>query len=503
MMSMWWQKTSKRYLRSDIFKKYYQLMQSSTQRTRIIALQKLNELLRDGYVLLPDDGDKLDTYLLSLLCEGGVGDEKKDAIRRCAYRLCARRYNFKIRDVCLRLLGEEICFDNKMSVIPVLSQNMPSDQFNQFIPILESHSGLTYQQIKLAQFACPNFNQHLLEKDFINNFLNTNDITALRFLPIIFNEQPKNFYDGLGFLNNDLFGELANHDDPWVQKYALGTFSKMTRFHIEHLKIDPSKFLSLDAQPQKWVMTDIFLDRKFIKHNQDLVRFILSEHHLFTECDSRVKEGIAQGLLRYGYNAKLAEFIISWYAQEKEASIKVLLRSYMMASKRKNKEFNYILTEEIKNKQANVEDSRLYLPGHIQRGKPIFLLGVENRLARSQEKQKKGALIMINRSFNRNKIGSIGGNYIGGNVNNSTVSIENSIIDLQKRIDSQGGADTEELKEILEDVKELIENIESSRLIPKQKQLFKKLSDHASKHGWFYAEIVSLLGQHIITMLGG
>ena len=66
----------------------------------------------------------------------------------------------------------------------------------------------------------------------------------------------------------------------------------------------------------------------------------------------------------------------------------------------------------------------------------------------------------------------------------------------------KAGTDKEELLEILEEIKELMDNIETSRSIPKQKGLFKKLSTHMTKHGWFYAEIVALLGQQAIAMLG-
>lgn len=498
---MWLQKNSKRYLRTDIFEKYYQLLKSSAQRTNILALQKLDEILRDGYILLPSDGNKLDSYLLDLLGKDNVCDGANNAVRRCAYRLCARRNNPRIRDICLRLLKEEICLDNKMSIIPVLSQNISSEKFNQSISTLESISGLSYQQIRLAQFACPDLNIQQLEKDFIYSFLDENDITALRFLPIIFDEQPPNSFNGLEYLNNDLFGELANHSDPWVQKYALGTFSKRKRFHIEDLKINPSEFLSMDAQPLKWIMTDIFLDKKFIGRNQDFVRYILSEHYLFTECDNRTKEGIAQGLLRYGYNTKLADAVISWYSQEKNKAIKVLLRSYMLMYQRKNREFDYILKLEKSNYYAEDESSGLYLPEYIRKRNFIFPFSAENKAIKLQSHQSKEVNCLF--YIKLNKFGSIEGNYVEGDVINSTLSVENSIRELEKKINSQGGDDSEELKKLLEEVKELIENMETSRSIPKQKQLFKKISDHATKHGWFYAEIVALLGQQIINMLSG
>lgn len=93
------------------------------------------------------------------------------------------------------------------------------------------------------------------------------------------------------------------------------------------------------------------------------------------------------------------------------------------------------------------------------------------------------------------------GNLIMGNANNSTFSIDNSVHKIEHEIEEKAGTDKEELLEILEEIKELMDNIETSRSIPKQKGLFKKLSTHMTKHGWFYAEIVALLGQQAIAML--
>ncbi len=103
-------------------------------------------------------------------------------------------------------------------------------------------------------------------------------------------------------------------------------------------------------------------------------------------------------------------------------------------------------------------------------------------------------------------IGSItanGGNVFLGDVTSSSFSIDNSISDIAQEISEKGGDDAEELKAILDEVKELIENIEDSRHIPKSKGLFQRITGHLDKHGWFYAEIVGLLGTTAMTLLQG
>lgn len=95
------------------------------------------------------------------------------------------------------------------------------------------------------------------------------------------------------------------------------------------------------------------------------------------------------------------------------------------------------------------------------------------------------------------------GTFIAGDAINSTFSVDNSVKNIEKKIEENGGSDKEVLIEILEEVKELIENIESSRSIPKQKGLFKRISEHMTTHGWFYSEVIALLGQTALQMIGG
>lgn len=94
------------------------------------------------------------------------------------------------------------------------------------------------------------------------------------------------------------------------------------------------------------------------------------------------------------------------------------------------------------------------------------------------------------------------GNLVFGNVSSSTLTVDNSIYQIEQAIEKNGGEDKEALYEILKDVKELIENIQISRMIPKQKKLFERISDHMEKHGWFYGAVVQLLGTAALGMIG-
>lgn len=119
---------------------------------------------------------------------------------------------------------------------------------------------------------------------------------------------------------------------------------------------------------------------------------------------------------------------------------------------------------------------------------------------------KKAALEKEKAMHSPINIGSItatGSNVVIGDVINSTFSIDNSATRIEQEIEEKGGEDKEELKELFDEVKELIENIQDSRHIPKDKGLFSRLSDHLEKHGWFYGEVIGLLGSTAFQLLRG
>ena len=118
---------------------------------------------------------------------------------------------------------------------------------------------------------------------------------------------------------------------------------------------------------------------------------------------------------------------------------------------------------------------------------------------KAEEKERMAQKSNIN-------IGSIianGSNLVLGDVINSSLSVDNSVHRIEQEIEEKGGEDAEELRALLDEVKELIENIQESRHVPKNKGLFAKLSNHLEKHGWFYGEVIGLLGAAALQMLQG
>lgn len=96
------------------------------------------------------------------------------------------------------------------------------------------------------------------------------------------------------------------------------------------------------------------------------------------------------------------------------------------------------------------------------------------------------------------------GNFVAGDVVNSVLNVDSHITQIEKDIaDKAEDNDKEKLKEILEEAKEIMENINNNGIIEKRKGFLKKLTEHATKYGWFYAEIVNLIGTAVLTKIGG
>lgn len=96
------------------------------------------------------------------------------------------------------------------------------------------------------------------------------------------------------------------------------------------------------------------------------------------------------------------------------------------------------------------------------------------------------------------------GNFVAGDVVNSVLNVDSHITQIEKDIEEKTDDDDKEnLKEILEDAKEIMENIKNNGVIEKRKGFFKKLTEHENRYGWFYAEIVNLIGTAVLTKIGG
>lgn len=106
-------------------------------------------------------------------------------------------------------------------------------------------------------------------------------------------------------------------------------------------------------------------------------------------------------------------------------------------------------------------------------------------------------------NINIQNLTATGSNINFGTISNSTLSAKHIISEIEKQIEEKGGDDKKELKDLLEEVKELCENIKVNIPLPKRTNLMKKISNHLEKHGWFYGAVVQLLGTAAMAAMTG
>ena len=121
-----------------------------------------------------------------------------------------------------------------------------------------------------------------------------------------------------------------------------------------------------------------------------------------------------------------------------------------------------------------------------------------------EEKYFKRMKESANNTYNVGNIYADGSNVVIGDEINSSLNIDNSYTRIENRIEQEcNQEDKLEIKELLEETKEIIDNMKKNGSIGQRKSFFKRLTDHACKYGWLYAEIVNLIGNAAIGIIGG
>lgn len=145
---------------------------------------------------------------------------------------------------------------------------------------------------------------------------------------------------------------------------------------------------------------------------------------------------------------------------------------------------------------VNWADDIIYYATLTQAGRTYF-----EREKKYEEKLSK----LSSNTYNINNLTANNSNLIMGDVINSTLNIDNSVAKIEQMIEEKcnNEDDKKVLYELLEETKEIVENMNDSKHIYKRKGFLKKLTEHFDKHNWFYAEIVGFLGQAVLKLLGG
>lgn len=90
-----------------------------------------------------------------------------------------------------------------------------------------------------------------------------------------------------------------------------------------------------------------------------------------------------------------------------------------------------------------------------------------------------------------------------GDVYDSNFNIDNSYNEINDLIEQYGANDKVELRQLLDEVKEYVENIVESKSVGKNKSLFTRMGNHIQKHQWFYQAILTFIGSAITKIMSG
>lgn len=102
-------------------------------------------------------------------------------------------------------------------------------------------------------------------------------------------------------------------------------------------------------------------------------------------------------------------------------------------------------------------------------------------------------------NFNAN-----GSNINFGTVYDSNFNIDSTFQRLEETIEEKAkDEDKEELMNIIQEVKDYIDNINESKVISKNTGLFKRIGKHIQNYQWFYQTVVTVIGNSIMKIMSG
>lgn len=207
----------------------------------------------------------------------------------------------------------------------------------------------------------------------------------------------------------------------------------------------------------------------------------------------RYEEGLKPMFRKLPANSKqLLDDILS-----SDNPTQMLCERFEKCTDKEDDELRSLLRELIEKGYINIPGWADNVPTYIEINNSARTYNEQEAEYERQLKHTSRAVYNIGMITNQNSIVTF------GDIINSTISIDNAIRHIENEIEVKGGEDKEELRALLTEAKELIDNLNSTRHIPKNNGFFKRVSSHVEKHGWFYGEIVGLLGTAALGLLQG
>ena len=146
---------------------------------------------------------------------------------------------------------------------------------------------------------------------------------------------------------------------------------------------------------------------------------------------------------------------------------------------------------------TNWADNTIYFASLTHQGRTFF--------EREEEHNNRMKILNSPQTFNIGTINAQNSNVFLGDVIDSNVILNDTLTKIENDINQncKSQVEKENLRELLNEAKEIIDDFKDSKQISTRKGFFKKLSSHLEKHGWFYSEIVGLFGQTMLMKISG
>lgn len=82
-------------------------------------------------------------------------------------------------------------------------------------------------------------------------------------------------------------------------------------------------------------------------------------------------------------------------------------------------------------------------------------------------------------------------------------NIEKRITAIEKIIEKRGGEEKEDLKALMEEVREVCENLQNHPTLQPRRSLIKRIIEINKNHPWVYSEVVKIFGVTMIKIMSG
>ena len=93
--------------------------------------------------------------------------------------------------------------------------------------------------------------------------------------------------------------------------------------------------------------------------------------------------------------------------------------------------------------------------------------------------------------------------YAPGKEERVELPVSDSLRELQDLVAEKAGEDESDLIDLILELQEMIDNLEQTKQIVKNSGFVRRLGKQKEKHGWFYTDVMSLLGQTVVRIAGG